>query len=125
MDTGLFGYCNRGLPVPRVLCHSLTELTEVPGKGMEIVQNFQKFRVRVRKSYRTFRSSGYCGTGVQNSQKFRAGTKHAVPVPRALWPRMYRTSRSSRYGYECRTELPELPGTGMNVLRNLQKFFVG
>ena len=25
----------------------------------------------------------------------------------------------------CRTELPEVPGTGMNVLQNLQKFFVG
>ena len=36
----------------------------------------------------------------------------------------YRTSRSSGYGYDCRTELQEVPGTGMNVLQNLQKFFV-
>ena len=107
---------------------------------MGILQNFQKFRTRVRKSYRTSRSSGYCGTGVQNSQKFRAGTKHAVPIPQVLWTRAYRTPRSSGYGYECptelaellgrvipgvntpgmvyrRTELPEVPGIGMNVLR--------
>ena len=81
MNKELPGYCNKGKPVPRVLCHNLTEVTEVPGKGMGIFENFQKFRVRVRKSYRTSRSSGCCGTGVQNSQKFRAGTKHAVPVP--------------------------------------------
>ena len=49
-----------------------TELTEVPGTGMDVVQNSQKFRVRVLTYYRTHRSSGYCDTGVQNSQKFRA-----------------------------------------------------
>ena len=125
MNTELPGYCNKVLPVPRVLCHSLTGITEVPGKGMRILQSLKMFRVRVRTSYRTYRSSGYCGTGAQNSQKFRAGTKHAVPVPRVLWPRAYRTSRTSGYGYECCTELPELPGTGMHVLQNLQKFSVG
>ena len=52
------------------------------------------------------------------------GYKNAVPVPRVLWARAYRTSRSFGYGYECRTELPEVPGTGMNVLQNLQKVFV-
>ena len=126
MNTELPGYCNEGIPVPRVLYHSLTRVTEFPGKGMmRILQNFKKFRVRVRMSYRSSRNSGYYGTGVSNSQKFRAGTKHAVPVPRVLWPRAYRTFRSSRYGYECRTELLEVPGTGMNALQNLQKFFVG
>ena len=39
------------------------------------------FRVRVWESYRTHRSSGYCGTGAQNSQKFREGTKNDVPYP--------------------------------------------
>ena len=33
---GLPGYCNKGMPVLRVLCHSLTEVTEVPGKGLGI-----------------------------------------------------------------------------------------
>ena len=112
------------VPVPRVL-FSLTEVTEVPGEGMGILQNSRKFGVRVRKSFRTSGTSGHCGTGVRNSQKFRASTKHAVPVPRVLWPRAHITSRSSVYGYECRTELPEVPGTGMNVLQNLRKFFVG
>ena len=118
-------YCNKAIPVPRVLCHNLTGVTEVPGEGMGIFQNFHKFRVRLRKSSTTSRTSGYCGAGVQYSQKFRAGTKHAEPVPWVLWPWAYRTSRSSGYGYECRTELTEIPGTGMDVLQNLQKFFVG
>ena len=43
----------------------------------------------------------YCGTGVQNSQKFQAGTKSALPVPRVLWHGTYRAYRSSGYGYEC------------------------
>ena len=75
---------------------------------MRILQNFQKFRVRVWMSYRTSKSSGYCGTGVQNSQKSRAGTKLAVHVPRVLWAPAYRTSKSSGYRYEYRTELPEV-----------------
>ena len=106
-------------------CASLTGVTEFPGKGMRISQNFQKFRVRVRVSYKTSRSSGYGVRGVQSSQKFRAGAKHVVPVPRVLLPRAYRTSRSSGYRYECRTEHPEAPGTGINALPNLQKFLYG
>ena len=110
MTTGFPGYCDKGMHIPRVLCHSLTEVTEVPGKGMGILQNLQKFRVRVRKCYRTHRSSGYCGTGAQNSQKFRAGTKNAVPV--------------SGYCVTGRTELTEVPGTGLKVVQNLQKYRV-
>ena len=111
MNTGLPGYCNKGIPVPRVLCHSLTEVTEVPGKGMGILQNVQKFRVRVRKCHRTHRSSGYCGKDVQNSQKFRAGIKMLYTYPGYLW--------------NGRTEFIEVPCTGMNVVQNLQKFSVG
>ena len=111
MNTGLPGYCNKDIPVPRVLCHSLTEVTEVPGKCMGILHNLQTFRVRVRTCYRTHRSSGYCGTGVQNSQKFREGIKMLYPYPGYLWHE--------------RTELTEVPGTGINVLQNIQKFFVG
>ena len=103
----LTGYCNKVIPVPWVLCLSLTEVTEVPVKGMGIIQNLQKFRVRVRKCYRTHRSSGYCGTGAQNSQKFRPGIKML-----------------SGYLWNGRTELTEVPGTGMNVVQNLQKFRV-
>ena len=32
---------------------SLTELTELSGNGMEVLQNSQTYRVRVWKSYRT------------------------------------------------------------------------
>ena len=110
MNTGLPGYCNKGILVPRVLCHSLTEVPEVPAKGMGILQNLQKFRVRVRTCYRTHRNSGYCGTGVQNSQKFRAGIKMLYPYPGYLW--------------HGRTELTEVPGTGINVVQNLQKYRV-
>ena len=39
-----------------------------------------------------------------------------VSVPRVFVAPAYRTSRSSGYGYECHIELPEVPGTGMNVL---------
>ena len=91
---------------------------------MGVLQYFQKFRVRVWKCCRTHRSSGHCGTGVQNSQKFRAGTKENVPVPRLLWHGAYRTHRSSGYGYERHKELTEVPGTGMKVLQNSQKFRV-
>ena len=59
---------------------------------------------------------------MKNSQKFRAGTKHAVPVPRVLWHGSYRTHRSSGYGYGGRTELPELLGTATKVLQNIQNF---
>ena len=112
------------------MCHSLTGVTEVPGKGMGIlhnfekknqkdtgaevlqVQNFQKFRVlwrrrteltKVPSGYKTCctRTPGIVATGAQNFPELRV------------------------YGYECRAELPEVPGTGMNVLQNLQKFFVG
>ena len=33
----------------------------------------------------------------------------------------YRTYRRSGYGYECRTGITEVPGTGMNVVQNSQK----
>ena len=111
MNTGLPEYCAEGIPVPRVLCHNLAEVTEIPGKGRGVLQNLQKFRVRVRKCYRTHRSSGYCGTGVQNLQNVWAGIRMLYPYPAYLW--------------HGRTELTEVPGTGMNVVQNLQKFFVG
>ena len=56
---GHSGYCYKRIPAPGVLCHRLTEVTDLPGEGTGFLQNFQKFRVRVRKSYRTSRSSWY------------------------------------------------------------------
>ena len=105
---------------------------------MGALQKFQKFRVLWHR--RT------------EPQKFREGTKHAVPVPRVLRHGSYRTHGSSGYGYgslteilevadmggrvsqnaqNCRvlwhgrTELPEVSGSGISVLQKLQKFFVG
>ena len=110
MNTELPGYCNKDIPVLRVLSHTITEVTEVPGKGMGILKNFQTFRVQVRKPYRTLRISGHCATGVHNSQKFRAGTKRAEIVPRVLW--------------HGRTKHPKVLDRGMNVVLNFQKFRV-
>ena len=85
------------------------------GLGLRLVlQMSQKFRVRVWGSYRSYRNSR-CGTEVlQNSQKFRVlwhgrkelyiCYKNGIPYPGYLW--------------HWRTELPEVPGTGMNVLQN-------
>ena len=46
------------------------------------------------------------------------GYKKCCPVPRVLWHGSHRAHSSSGYGYECPTELTEVPGTGMKVLRN-------
>ena len=85
----------------------LTELTEIPGSA--------------RKCCRIHRSSGYCGTGVQNSHK---SLKLYTRTPgicgtgvqnfqkkfrvRVWMSYMYRTSRISGYGYECPTELADV-----------------
>ena len=45
----------------------LTELTEVPGQSIN--------------SYRTHRSSGYCGTDVHNPRKFQAGIQMMYRYP--------------------------------------------
>ena len=74
----------------------LTELTEIPGTGGEVLHNSQKFQVWVWKSYRTHTSSRYgfwhgcteltqvSGTGmtvVHNSRKFRVGIRMLYPYP--------------------------------------------
>ena len=89
----------------------IAELTEVPGTGTEVLQNSQKFRVLWH--------------GRTELTEVAGRYKNAVPVSRVFVERAYRSYRSSGYGYECRTELIEVPGRGMNVLQNLQKFFVG
>ena len=92
------GYCGTGYTV----------LTEVPGTGIIVLQNQQNFGYEyesvtelpevpgiVARAYITHRSSGR--------------------VQKVLYP----------YPGYCgtgRTELTGVPGTGMNVLQNLQKF---
>ena len=104
---------------------------------MEVLQNFQKFRVlwhrhtELRSSGRIlntmYPSPGYCGTGLteltevpgtgmkvlHNFQNFRVlwhgrTDKHAVPVPRVFVAPACKTSTSSGYGYECPTEVTEV-----------------
>ena len=51
---------------------------------------------------------------LQNFQKFRVlwhGRTELPAVP-GIVARAYRTYRSSGYGYECPTELTEVPGKG-------------
>ena len=76
--------------------------------GMKVVQNSREFRVRVYNPYRSHRSPMYCGTGVQNSQKFQAGIIMVYRHP-GIVARSHRTYRGSGYGYESRTELTEVP----------------
>ena len=57
--TEVLGRYKNAVPVPRVLWHGRTDLIEVPGTGMNVVQNSQKFFVRVWMLYTTHRSYGY------------------------------------------------------------------
>ena len=71
------GYCGTGC----------TELTEVPGTDVNVLQNQQKFWY------------GYESLA-------------ELPEVQGIVARTSRTYRSFGYGYECPTELPKVPGTG-------------
>ena len=75
----------------------LTELTEVPGTGTEVLQKSQKFRVLWH--------------GRTALTEVPGRNKSAAHVPRVSVERAYRAYR-------------KVPGTGVNVLQNLQKFRV-
>ena len=47
-----------------------------------------------------------------------------ILLPQRLWRRFYRTYKKSGYGYECLTELTEIPGTYIKPLQNSQKLRV-
>ena len=81
-------------PYPGYFGTGLTELTEVPGTGMGVLQNIQNFRVLWHGRTELTEGPGRY--------------KHAVPVPWVLLAPAYRTSRSSGYGYECPTEVTEV-----------------
>ena len=122
MHVGSPGIVTKVYPYPGYcLCHSLTEVTEVPGEGMGILQNLQKFRVRYGIVTELTEVPGFVARAFRTHIRY----KNDVPVPWVFVELAYRTSRSSGYGYKCHTEVPEVPGTGMNVLQNSQKFFVG
>ena len=109
-------------PYPRYCGEGHTELTEVPGTGMNVVQISRKFQVRVWTSYRTSpkfrvrvwkyygsqRIFGYCDTSVQNPQKFRAGIKMLYRYPGCCGHERAGLKKGSGYGYECHTEVTEV-----------------
>ena len=107
MHVGSPGIVTKVYPYPGYcLCHTLAEGTEVPGLGMGILQ--------------TYINSG-CGTEVlQNSQKFRVlwhGRTELTHFMKIIYP-------YPGYLWHWRAELKEVPGTGMNVIQNFQKFRV-
>ena len=88
---------------------------------MGVLENLHEFRVRYGSVTELTEVPGI----VARAHRSHIRYKNDTPVTRVLVALAHRTSRSSGYGYECRAELPEVPGTGMNVLQNSQKFFVG
>ena len=121
MHNALFGLNLNVYRAPRVL----EQVYPHPGYCATVLQKSQKFRVRVWGSYITYRSSAY-GYGsvtdltevpgvvalayITHRSSGQVSYKNAVPVPGYLW--------------HWRTELGEVPGTGMNVVQNLKKFRV-
>ena len=87
------------------MCHSLAELTEVSGTGMEVLQNLQKFRVRAWTSYITHRSSGYGHGSLTELAE--------VPV---MDMEVLQITVSCAYGYGSPTEFTEVPGRYTNVV---------
>ena len=88
---------------------SLTEVTEVPGKGIGILQNKRKLWVQQYGS--VTEPTEVPGIELKHAYRTHISYTDDIPVPRG-------------YLWHWRTELPELPGTGMNVVQNFQKFRV-
>ena len=92
------GHFYKGISVPRVMCHGHTELTQVPGTGMNVVHNLHT-------------SSGwgkYLGYGSVRTRQnttfslpeFRVPTDTTFSLPEfrvRVW-KSYRTHGSSGYG---------------------------
>ena len=125
IHVGFWGIATRVYPYPGYCAIQVLQKSQKVqvSAGMGILQNLQKFRVRYGSVTELAEVPGNV-TRAYRSHKI--SYKNDIPrYPRVFVALAYRTSRCSWYGYECRTELPEVPGTGMNVLQNLQKFFVG
>ena len=85
---------------------------------MGILENLQNFRVRYGSVTELTEAPGIVARACRPHIYY----KNDLHVPRVFVALAYRTSRSSGYRYEFHTELPAVPGTGMNVLQNSQKF---
>ena len=77
----------------------ITTLQSSPGTGMKHLQNSQKFRIWYTNAVPIpLPAPGYFYKG--------------IPVPWVLSHGRSELNEKSGYGYECRTELTEVPGTG-------------
>ena len=85
-------------PYPGFLWHWRTELPEVSGTGMSVLQKLQSFRVRVIPGVNT--------TGMALCVRYRPNE-----------------NRKFENGYDCRTQLTDVPGSG-KVVHNSQTFRV-
>ena len=103
-----------------------------------VLMSYRSHRRRAGTGFcfsRTFRSGRYrygcfIDTGTNSGTYVHTGTVGAgiiidvVPnLPKSPAPVLmsYRTYRSVRYRYPCRTELAEVSGTGIDVVQNLPK----
>ena len=77
---------------------------------MEVLHNFQKFRVLWHRHTELAEVAG--------------GYKTCCTRTPGIVARTLQNSQSSGYGYESLTELPDVPGTGMKILQNFQNFRV-
>ena len=118
----------------RYRCWCFTELTEVSGTSIDAVPNLLKCPVPISKSvsvpvlmpYRTYQSVWHrywccterievSGTGIDvvpNLPKCLVPVWNFIPITAVPVSMSYRTYRSVRYRYWCRTELTEVSGTG-------------
>ena len=109
--------------------------TDILNTGMDVVPNLPKCSVRVSMSYWTYRSVRYrywyCteiteapGTGMKVCTGTSGTGIDIVPnLPKCAVPVSisYRTCRSVRYWYWCRTEFTQASGTGIDVVPNFPK----
>ena len=100
---------------------SLTQVKEVRRKGMGIINIFQQIPVL----YGIVAEFPVARGLVAQAKKTHMSYVNYMPAPLVLVVLTYRNSRIPWYGYECRTELREVPGTGTNVLQTLQKYLIG
>ena len=102
----------------------------IPGKGIGVLQNLQKLRVRVWKCHRTHTSSRYRGTGVQIHRSSGFGIQRLYPYPgycctgvqnsqkiQVRLCMLYITYKSCGYGYGSVTERTEIPDTVARAYR--------
>ena len=86
---------------------------------MGILPNLQIFHVRYGSVTELTKVPGI----VARAYRTHIRKTNGIPVLGVFVVLAYRTSRRSGYGCEGHTELPEVPGTGMNILQNPQMFF--